>query len=59
MSARIRPPWPEERYPTAAEWVDWFLTNTREGQEEIASQSIGDVADINRCLQSRESWINR
>lgn len=59
MSARIAPQWPAERHPAATEWVDWFLANTREGQEEIAAQAIGDVVDINRCLASRDCWINR
>lgn len=59
MTERTKPPWPEERYPTAEEWVAWFLENNREGQIEIARMVIGDQADINRCLQSRDCWINR
>lgn len=59
VSARTAPQWPDDRHPTATEWVDWFLANSREGQEEIAAQAIGDMAAINHCLASRCCWIDR
>lgn len=59
MSAPITPPWPPERYPSAVEWVDWFLANERDAQEQIASKAIASLADINQCLSSGCCWINR
>lgn len=61
MSAVKRPPWPDNRHPTSTEWVDWFLSHDREGQEQIAAKAIGHMADINRCLSSGAGtcWINR
>ena len=59
MSARLAPPWPEDRHPNSSEWVDWFLANSREGQEEIAAMAVDNLADINNCLSSSACWINR
>ena len=51
--------WPADRHPTAEEWVEWFLGSDHEGRLDIASQAIGSMVDINRCLASRDCWINR
>jgi hypothetical protein len=59
MTDHTTPPWPEERYPTAAEWVAWFLDNDERGRLAIASKAIGSLADINHCLSSGDCWINR
>jgi len=55
----IAPTWDERRYPTADEWVAWFLANDDEGRKKIAAKAIGNMADINRCLASRCCWIDR
>lgn len=53
------PTWPENAYPTPAQWVEWFLASSREGQEQIAAKAIGAFEDINRCLSSQCCWIDR
>lgn len=46
-----RGPSPEpNRWPTAKEWVDWFLEQDRERQIEVASRAIEDAQIASDCF---------
>lgn len=46
----MRKPWPENRYPTADEWIDWFLTAPRDQQQAEVSMALADSRLGIRCL---------
>lgn len=46
----VRKPWPEERFPTVDEWIDWFLTAPRDQQYAEVAMSLRDTERAIRCL---------
>lgn len=42
-------PW-EDTWPTPEEWTDWFLSNDREGQLEIAGWAIRFAQESLDCI---------
>lgn len=46
----VRKPWPEERFPTTDEWIEWFLTAPRDQQQAEVAMSIKDTQVAMRCL---------
>lgn len=51
MRVATTPPWHGEAVvPTPAGWVDWFLSNGRDGQLEIAEWAIRFGEEANDCF---------
>lgn len=53
MKHATSPPWHAEepgREATPDEFVDWFLSNDRAGQIEIAERSLRFASESNACL---------
>jgi hypothetical protein len=46
----VRKPWPENRYPTVDEWIDWFLTAPRDQQYAETAMALADTQRAMRCL---------
>lgn len=53
----MRPPlWAEEgRYPTPAEWVDWFTTLDRDAQLKAAEKVVADNQDALQCFMQNHA----
>lgn len=54
----VRRPWPEMRYPTPTEWLDWLLALDRRSQELIAERCLILQQQRARCIQAdHESFV--
>jgi len=50
LTARVKPPWPSNRWPTATEWSKWFVSNPPGEREAIAERVLAASEDAYRCL---------
>lgn len=45
--------WPENAWPTAEEWRDWFLACSTEAQLELAEVVLNDAQRATSCFMRR------
>lgn len=50
-------PWPENAWPTAGQFVDWFLEQTAEKQDEVAKRMLDDARTAARCFSEAHDQV--